>query len=281
MQVHLKALGCRLNEAELEAWARDFRDRGFGVTADASCADLVVVNTCAVTEEAVRKSRKLLRRIHRDNLHAKLVLTVCYSSLISSELMDLPSVDLVVDNARKEALPRIVVESLNLHTPPAVAAEPGENLLFARGRQRAFVKVQDGCRYRCTYCIVTVARGEERSRPVTAVVDEIRRLTGEGIREVVLAGVHLGGYGSDTGTNLKALVGSVLEETTVPRIRLGSLEPWDIPDDFWTLFDDPRLMPHLHLPIQSGADAVLRRMARRCKTGEFRRLLAAGRRRSR
>lgn len=280
MQVHLKALGCRLNEAELETWAREFRDRGFGVTAEAGRADLVVVNTCAVTEEAVRKSRKLLRRIHRDNPDAKLVVTGCYNTIKPEDSRRLPGVDLVVENARKDALPRIVVESLDLHTAPAVAAEPGENLLFARGRQRAFVKIQDGCRYRCTYCIVTTARGDERSRSVDEVVGEIGRLAGEGIREVVLTGVHLGGYGSDTGTDLKTLVSSVLADTTVPRIRLGSLEPWDIPSDLWTLFDNPRLMPHLHLPIQSGTDTVLRRMARRCKTGEFRRLVETGHRRA-
>ena len=188
MQVHLKALGCRLNEAELETWARKFRDRGFTVTTNPERADLVVVNTCAVTDEAVRKSRRLLRRAHRDNPRAKLVVTGCYSSINKEESSTIPGVDLIVDNARKDALPQIVVDTLDLHASPGAATEPGENLLFARGRQRAFIKVQDGCRYRCTYCIVTVARGEERSRPVTEVVDEITRLAAEGIRAVVLAG---------------------------------------------------------------------------------------------
>jgi threonylcarbamoyladenosine tRNA methylthiotransferase MtaB len=279
VKVHLKALGCRLNEAELESWARDFRDRGVGVTADAGRADLVVVNTCAVTEEAVRKSRRLLRRVHRDNPHAKIILTGCYSDINKKESSALDGVDLVIDNARKDDLPRLVADTLDLHTSPAIATEPGANLLFARGRQRAFVKVQDGCRYRCTYCVVTIARGDERSRPVASVVEEIRRLELEGVREVVLAGVHLGGYGGDIGTGLGTLVASVLAETGIPRIRLGSLEPWDIPKDFWDLFENPRLMPHLHLPVQSGADSVLRRMARRCRTNEFRRLADSARRR--
>lgn len=279
MKVHLKALGCRLNEAELEIWARDFQDRGVGVTADAGQAELVVVNTCAVTEEAVRKSRKLLRRVHRDNPHAKVIVTGCYSAIKKKESSALNGVDLVIDNARKDDLPRLVFETLDVRTSPAIATEPGENLLFARGRQRAFVKVQDGCRYRCTYCVVTIARGKERSRPVDSVIEEIRRLGGEGIREVVLAGVHLGGYGSDMGTDLVTLVASVLAGTGIPRIRLGSLEPWDIPDDFWALFENQRLMPHLHLPVQSGADPVLRRMARRCRTDEFRNLVENARRR--
>ena len=277
MQVHLRALGCRLNEAELETWARDFRDRGMRVINTASEADLVVINTCAVTEEAVRKSLKLLRRVHRDNPQAKLVLSGCLPSLGGDNAEPPPGVDLVVDNLRKDRLPQIVMDTLQLHAAPAAASEPGENLLFARGRQRAFIKVQDGCRYRCTYCVVTLARGEERSRPLDEIVAEINRLVAEGISEVVLTGVHLGGYGSDSGASLVELVRAVLENTDVARVRLGSLEPWDIPDTLWNLFSHRRLMPHLHLPMQSGSDAVLRRMARRCKTGEFRRIVAAGR----
>jgi threonylcarbamoyladenosine tRNA methylthiotransferase MtaB len=152
---------------------------------------------------------------------------------------------------------------------PALSTEPGEISLFTRGRQRAFVKVQDGCRYRCTFCIVTVARGEENSRPVKAVIDEINALHQQGITEVILTGVHLGGYGSDLGNNLADLIKAILAETNIPRLRLGSLEPWELPDDFFELFSNPRLMPHLHLPLQSGSDTVLRRMARRCKTEEF------------
>ena len=152
---------------------------------------------------------------------------------------------------------------------PAMSTEPGEISLFTRGRQRAFVKVQDGCRYRCTFCIVTVARGEEVSRPVQAVIDEINALHKQGITEVILTGVHLGGYGSDLGNNLSDLIKAILAETDIPRLRLGSLEPWELPEDFFELFRNPRLMPHLHLPLQSGSDTVLRRMARRCKTEEF------------
>jgi threonylcarbamoyladenosine tRNA methylthiotransferase MtaB len=160
---------------------------------------------------------------------------------------------------------------------PAVATEPGENLLFSRGRQRAFIKVQDGCRYRCTFCIVTRARGEERSRPLDDIIREINELHASGIREAVITGVHLGGYGSDLDINLYDLVKAILERTSIPRLRLGSLEPWDIPDNFWQLFQNRRLLPHLHLPLQSGSDRVLRRMARRCKTGDFSALVANAR----
>ena len=113
--------------------------------------------------------------------------------------------------------------------------------------------------------------------PCPQVIEEIRLLQAQGIQEVVLAGVHLGGYGSDCNTSLKQLVEAVLRQTDIPRIRLGSLEPWDLPEDFWGLFDNPRLMPHLHLPMQSGADSVLRRMSRRCRSGEFLDLVKAAR----
>jgi len=268
MRVHLKTLGCRLNEAELESWARDFRERGFELSGEAEGSDLLVVNTCAVTEEAVRKSRKLLRRAQRDNPKARLVVSGCYASLDPEQAAGL-GVDLVIPNTDKDQLVEIAARELNLPTMPASAMDPGEYSLLARNRQRAFIKVQDGCRYRCTYCIVTLARGGERSRPIEAVIEEIEQVHASGIQEVVLAGVHLGGYGSDRGSSLLELVEAVLERTSIPRVRLGSLEPWDLPEGLWTLFENPRLMPHLHLPMQSGADSVLRRMSRRCRSGEF------------
>jgi len=279
MRVHLQALGCRLNEAELETWARDFRAQGIELARDVAEADLVVVNTCAVTQESVRKSRNLIRRAHRQNPQARLIMSGCYAALSPEQAAAELGVDLVVGNHEKDRLVEIARRELQLPLMPQAATEPGESSLLARGRQRAFIKVQDGCRYRCTYCVVTLARGEERSRPVSEVIEEINALHADGINEAVLAGVHLGGYGSDSGSSLYELVSQVLEGTRIPRLRLGSLEPWDLPAHFWALFDNPRLMPHLHLPMQSGADSVLRRMARRCRSGEFLALLAEGRQR--
>ena len=149
--------------------------------------------------------------------------------------------------------------------------------MFSRGRQRAFVKVQDGCRYRCTFCIVTVARGEEHSRAIADIVEEINALQQQGIQEAIITGVHLGGYGSDNNSNLLELIKAILAQTTIPRLRLGSLEPWELPDGFFELFKNPRLLPHLHLPLQSGSDSVLKRMARRCKTAEFAEIVATAR----
>jgi len=269
MLVYLKTLGCRLNEAELETWAQAFQKAGHQITREVTKADVIIINSCAVTADAGRKSRQLIRRVHRDNPTAKLVISGCYVTLNEDEAAQLMGVDLVISNKNKDQLVEQTLAALNLETMPAMSTEPGATSLFSRGRQRAFIKVQDGCRYRCTFCIVTVARGEEISRPVQAIIDEINSLHQQGINEFILTGVHLGGYGSDIQRNLTDLIKEILEKTEIPRLRLGSLEPWELPEGFFNLFENPRLMPHLHLPLQSGSDAVLRRMARRCKTEEF------------
>ncbi|HPE61583.1 MAG TPA: tRNA (N(6)-L-threonylcarbamoyladenosine(37)-C(2))-methylthiotransferase MtaB [Thiolinea sp.] len=281
MKVHLKALGCRLNEAELERWSGDFLAAGHHIAAEVHEADVVVLNTCAVTTEAGSKSRRLMNRLYRENPAARLVVSGCHATLQPDEVARSLGVDLVVPNATKDRLPAQVMEAFSMPVMPMLATEPGESGLFMRGRHRAFIKIQDGCRYRCTFCIVTVARGAERSRSTVDIIAEINRLHEQGIREVVLAGVHVGGYGSDLGAagavSLSTLVNAILRDTDMPRIRFASVEPWDLPDSFFGLFANPRLMPHMHLPIQSGSDSVLRRMARRCKTTAFSRLVQQAR----
>lgn len=276
-RVHLQTLGCRLNEAELEHWARGFRALGLQLAEQPEQADMVVINTCAVTSASVRKSRNLVRRAQRANPKAKLVMTGCYAALSAEQAATELGVDLVVSNTEKDRLVELAQSAFGLMLGTDTAPDPDTHSLLAQNRQRAFIKVQDGCRYRCTYCVVTLARGEERSRPVDDIIRQIQQLQEEHIHEVVLAGVHLGGYGSDIGSSLSELVNAVLTQTKMPRVRLGSVEPWDLPDDFWPLFDNPRLMPHLHLPMQSGADSVLRRMSRRCKSKEFIQLIEQAR----
>lgn len=273
MNIFLKALGCRLNEAELEQWARDFQDKGHAIVEDSEDADIIVLNSCAVTKDAGKKSRQLLNRLYRQNPEAKLVITGCYASIEKDQVAEMMGVDLIVDNSQKDKLPKLVMEAFAIKTMPLVAMEPGESTMFLRGRHRAFIKVQDGCRYRCTYCIVTIARGEERSRTLEAISQEVNLHYSQGIQEVVLTGVHVGGYGSDLGLSLYDLVMHLLKETDIPRIRFASVEPWDLPEHFFSLFENSRVMPHMHLPIQSGVDSVLRRMSRRCKTAEFKALV--------
>jgi len=277
MRVNMQVLGCRLNEAELQKWASDFQARGHEITPNVDQADLLVVNTCAVTGEAGRKSRQLIRRAQRNNPQAKLVVSGCYATLEQQQTAAIEGVDLVVPNQEKDQLVSKVHEQLQLESMPALAQRPSEVALFQRGRSRAFIKVQDGCRWRCTYCIVTIARGEERSVPVAQIIEQVNRHSERGVKEIVLTGVHLGGYGSDTGMDLYGLAQAVLDETDIPRIRLGSLEPWDLHDEFFKLFEDRRLMPHLHLPLQSGSDSVLKRMSRRCKTADYAGLIEGAR----
>jgi len=276
VNVHLAFLGCRLNEAERASWSRQLRAGGHAVVAHPAAAHVIVLNTCAVTAQAARKSRQAAARLHRRAPQARLVLTGCMSALEPERAAALAGVDLVVPNTGKDAL----VERLQeLDGPglPALAQEPGGQHLFAEERTRAFVKIQDGCRHRCTFCTVTVARGPERSRTVDELVGEVAALHASGFAEVVLTGVHIGGYGRDVGADLRWLLAALLTRTTIPRIRVGSLEPWGLPPGLLELWADGRLQPHLHLPVQSGADSVLRRMGRRCTADGYRALVARAR----
>ncbi|MDQ1301187.1 MAG: threonylcarbamoyladenosine tRNA methylthiotransferase MtaB, partial [Chloroflexota bacterium] len=274
MRIYLESLGCRLNYAEMAALGRQLTGAGHELAASAEQADLCVLNSCAVTGEAARQSRQLARKLARGNPAARLLVTGCYATLEGETTAQLPNVSLVVCNARKAELLRIIDESANHES--RITNHALRNAQHAT-RTRAFVKVQDGCRNHCTFCIVTVARGEERSRPIAEVVAEVNALHAEGYQEAALTGVHLGGYGSETGADLRSLVAALLTETTIPRLRLSSLEPFDLAADFFDLWGASagRLMPHLHLPAQSGSDAVLRRMARRNRVAEFEALVAA------
>lgn len=273
MNIHLKALGCRLNEAELESWALEFQQDGHKLVNDVQDADLTVLNTCAVTTEAVKKSRKLINRIRRENPTGKLVVSGCMVSTGETGNGAELGIDMLVDNSEKSQLVQRVKRRWQIPIMPEGATLPNESALFARNRQRAFIKIQDGCRYRCSYCIVTIARGVEKSRGIDEILTEINHLESQGVQEIVLTGVHVGGYGSDTGTDLYRLVTTILENTSIPRIRFASVEPWDLGANFFSLFENRRLMPHMHLPIQSGSDSVLKRMSRRCHTSEFSALL--------
>ncbi len=274
MKVHLHSIGCRLNQAEIETMARQLAAGGHTLTADAAEADTVILNTCAVTAEAARDARNLTRRFARANDSAQIVLTGCYATLAPGELAALPGVARVVGNGDKERIPLLLDPALP--DQPAFDREPlaREAAAGSIGRTRGFIKVQDGCDNRCTFCVTTIARGEGRSRPLPEVVAEVQELAAAGYQEVVLSGVHLGSYGRDLGQagGLRDLVAALLADTGVPRIRLSSLEPWDVAPGFFDLWANPRLLPHLHLPLQSGSDRVLRRMARRTTRAAFRAL---------
>ena len=270
MKVHLRALGCRLNQAEIEALGRGFVARGHELTADPAEAAQIVVNTCTVTQAAGADSRGLVRELGRAAPGAAITVTGCHAELAPGELGALPNVRLVVGNARKEQIVALL-DGAAADGVPGPMPTPG-----AGARTRAFVKAQDGCDHACTFCVTTIARGPGRSRAVADVVHELRQLRGLGIQEAVLSGVQLGSYGRDLGMarGLETLLRAALADTDLPRLRLSSLEPWDLRPDFFELWQDARLCRHLHLPLQSGCDATLRRMRRRCRRDAYRALLA-------
>lgn len=274
MKIYLDTIGCRLNQAEIETMARQFRAVGHEVVASPELADMAVVNTCAVTTEAASDSRGKIRQIARAGVQ-QIIPTGCWSTLQPKEAALLPNVWRVVANDRKDFL---VADALNLPRE-SFDVEPIARMLLPglHRRTRAFIKVQDGCDNHCTFCITTVARGESRSRPIVNVIADIQSALDSGTKEVVLTGVHLGSWGQDLGQHLRDLIRVILRKTDVNRLRLSSLEPWDLDADFFSLWEDRRLMPHLHLPLQSGCESTLKRMARNTTPASFRDLVTAAR----
>ncbi len=279
MKIYLDTVGCRLNQSEIETMARQFRAAGHEIVPRAEQADLAVVNTCAVTRQAAADSRKVIRRAARAGVD-EIAVTGCWATLEPRQAAALPAVRRVVPNTLKDVLvPRMLglpPDDFDLQTVPR-APLPGLRL-----RTRAFIKVQDGCDNRCTFCVTTIARGPARSRPAEAVLADIRAAAAGGAQEVVLTGVHLGSWGRDFSPrrHLRDLIEIILERTAIPRLRLSSLEPWDLDASFFELWQEPRLCPHLHLPLQSGCNATLRRMARKTTQESFAALVEAARRAS-
>ena len=277
MKVHLRMVGCRLNQSEIDSMARQFRAQGHEIVKEAEEADHFVLNTCAVTREASKTSRKLIRDFHRANPRGETTVTGCYAQIAPGDIATLPGVRRVIDNGGKSQLvSQITGEWIDVYDsePLERLAQPG-----SLGRTRAFVKAQDGCDNACTFCVTTIARGKGVSRSIEEVVREVIYLERCGYQEAVLTGVHLGSFGHDRGERqgLRNLVETLLRETSLPRLRLSSLEPWDLSADFFGLWRNPRLCRHLHLPLQSGCDATLKRMRRHTSQNDFRALVQAAR----
>ncbi len=270
MRIRLESVGCRLNTGEIDALARKLVAAGHQVVGPGEAAELILFNSCSVTAVAARKSSQFIRRLRRLHPRASLIVTGCFSQL-SPEQARAAGADLLIENRDKEQTLEILAQAGLLAPAPAPEPAAGPGMATGKTRTRAFVKVQDGCDNRCAYCVVTLARGPARSRPGREVIEEINDLVAAGYEEVVLSGVHLGSWGCDLGASdsLSRLIGLILAATDVPRLRLSSLEPWDVDHQLFELFADPRLLPHLHLPLQSGCDATLRRMARQTSRREF------------
>jgi threonylcarbamoyladenosine tRNA methylthiotransferase MtaB len=263
--VAILTLGCKLNQADSQALARELLSHGCRVIQRPAPADAYVINSCSVTHVADRKSRHLVRLARRLSPNATVVLAGCYAASGPADLAGRIGADLVVSNGDKASLAQELLRRLGDHTGH-LAPLPSDGL-----RTRAFVKIQEGCNEVCSFCIVPRTRGRERSVPIERVVTEVLARQSEGVQEVVLTGTQLGNYGRhlDNPGGPAPLLAALLSRTTVPRLRLSSLQAQDIHQDLLRLWEDPRLCRHFHLPLQSGSDRVLAAMRRRYSARQF------------
>jgi len=267
IKVALDSLGCKLNQAETELLARQLAEAGYQLVSPFDEADVYILNTCTVTHTADSKSRHRLRLAHRRNPDALVVATGCYAQRAPQELAQIEGVSIVLGNNEKPYLPQLLAEAGRIGSPVFVQEDSTINH-YTGFRTRALVKVQDGCNSFCSYCIVPLVRGREKSLPVDQVVAEVRYRVVQGYKEVVLTGVKIGSYSYD-GVNLNGLLEHILIETGVERLRLSSLQPQEISPELIGLWRDQRLCPHFHLSLQSGSDGVLSRMKRRYSVSHY------------
>ena len=280
----LHNLGCKVNAYELEAIQQMLEQQGYEIVPFAPGADIYIINTCTVTNIADRKSRQMLHKAKKMNPDAVVVACGCYVQAAGEKLEQDSAIDLVIGNNKKKEIPAILEEYFREKEEGRSGSgtwvtdmthnREYETLSISRTAEhtRAFIKVQDGCNQFCTYCIIPYARGRVRSRRPEDVLEEVRRLAESGCQEVVLTGIHLSSYGVDLeeGQNLLALIRTIHAVDGIRRIRLGSLEPGIITEEFAEAIAAlPKVCPHFHLSLQSGCDTVLERMNRRYRSEEY------------
>jgi threonylcarbamoyladenosine tRNA methylthiotransferase MtaB len=273
-RIALHTLGCKLNYAETAAIGKQFTGNGYTVVGIDDSADVVVINSCSVTASADRECRQLVRRALRHSPHAFVAVVGCYAQLQAEQLAAIQGVDLVlgtqdkfslfhfIDTGKKKTHPDIQVSCIGETNEFGLASSAG-----FEGRTRAFLKVQDGCDYSCTYCTIPLARGKSRSAVKSEIVRQAQEAVEYGYKEVVLTGVNVGDYGRNDGTNLLTLLKRLVTVDGLMRIRISSIEPNLLTDellDFW--FSEDKLCNHWHIPLQSGSDIILRSMRRRYLT---------------
>ncbi len=279
--VSFATLGCKTNQFESASMQESLQAAGYRVVAFDSGADLVIVNTCTVTSATDAQSRNLIRRARRLNASCRVVVTGCYAQIDPQALQQLPGVSLVIGNEEKQKLldylksipETTVVEVSDIRQAENVCLPP---LTSFAGRNRAFVQIQNGCDAFCSYCIIPYARGTSRSASPGDVLQQITGLVKSGYQEIVLTGIHIGGYGKDLKKplTLNDLVRRIEEETAVHRLRLGSIEPNELTSELLeTVASSKVVCPHFHIPLQAGDNNVLQRMERTYSTEFFARLL--------
>ena len=272
----LHNLGCKVNAYETEAMQELLEQNGNEIVPFKEGADVYIINTCTVTNGADRKSRQMLHKARKMNPDAVVVATGCYVQARGEDID--PCVDIVVGNNKKKDLIAILDEYYNAqHKVKKELLDINHEkeyeemqVTHTAEHTRAYIKVQDGCNQFCSYCIIPFARGRVRSRSRDSVLDEVRTLAGNGYKEVVLTGIHLSSYGVDSGDDLLSLILAIHEVDGIERIRLGSLEPRIITEEFAkTIASLPKMCPHFHLSLQSGCNATLKRMNRRYTAEEY------------
>lgn len=282
-RVAFTTLGCKVNQFETEILEGLFKKRGYEVVDFDQPADVYVINTCSVTHLGERKSRQLIRRAGRTNPSATVAVTGCYAQVAPEEVAAIEGVNLIVGTQDRQRMVDLVEAAASSREAvravgDIMAARDFEDipLFSAPGRTRAFLKIQEGCANFCSYCIIPYARGPLRSRPLASVTSEAAKLVAVGFKEIVLTGIHLGAYGRDSGGRLSLAdaVRAVLAVDGLTRLRLSSLESIEVSGEIIELMrTDERLCPHLHLPLQSGCDRVLKAMNRHYAAAEYRELV--------
>ena len=284
-KVSFITLGCKVNQYDSDAMRTLFIHRGYKPVEHSEVADVYIINTCSVTSIGDRKSRQVIRKIRRNNPDAVIAATGCYAQVAPEELEKMGDVDVIVGHQNRNKIVDYIEEAEKSEkTVNAVkdimSIREYENLTVdpeGEVKARAFVKVQEGCDNYCTFCIIPYARGRLKSRKQEDAVDEIKKLVEKGYREVVLTGIHLGNYGRDlrNGTSLSTLVSELLKIPNLLRIRLGSIESVELSDELINIIkNEKRVCHHLHLPLQSGSDAVLKSMNRHYRLRQYKDLIA-------
>ena len=271
MELAVHTLGCKLNQAETSAVGESFREVGFEVVSLKEGGDVVFINTCTVTERADQECRKLVRRSLRVNPNAFVIVTGCYAQLQPEKIASIDGVDLVLGNAEKHRALELAGDLSKRDTPYVVVSDIAKSSDFGvgytredEGRVRAFLKVQDGCDYTCSFCTIPLARGPSRSQSIEECLRQARGLVMNGFREIVLTGVNVGDFGKHEDTSLLKLLEGLHEIKGLSRLKISSIEPNLLTDEIIDMAaSSDRLMPHFHIPLQSGSDHILGEMRRR------------------
>ncbi|MGN0205621.1 MAG: tRNA (N(6)-L-threonylcarbamoyladenosine(37)-C(2))-methylthiotransferase MtaB [Muribaculaceae bacterium] len=273
--VEYHTLGCKLNFAETSTIGKILSDRGFHTTRAGEIPDIVVVNTCSVTELADKKGRQLIRRLVKKYPDALMVVTGCYAQLKGNEIAEIPGVDIVLGSEQKLEIARYIDEWRDKREQSVVITPHNMIRRFgascSRGdRTRYFLKVQDGCDYYCSYCTIPIARGRSRSGSIESMVEQARQVAAEGGKEIIITGVNIGDFGKGTDHNFFDLVKALDEVDGIERYRISSIEPNLLTDEIieWVA-QSRRFMPHFHIPLQSGCDEVLKIMRRHYDTALY------------